>query len=147
MYRRFSPALLARLMNDAPTSIGCSGLLNAIDPKQWDHDITPFRLPKGLRLMLADVDAGTDTPSFVGKVLQWREREKETALEIWTNLGRANDTLAKHLQELCGYEEDAEYLSILEDAARTPIEQCDIARPVSQLLVQISATLTVNPVS
>ena len=146
MYRRFSPALLARLMNNPPTSIECSGLLDAIDPKRWDHDITPFRLPKGLQLMLADVDAGTDTPSFVGKVLEWREREKETALEIWRDLGKANDTLAMLLRDLCGYEEDPQYLLILGQAARIPIAQCDIARPISQVLVRICAALTVNPV-
>jgi phosphomevalonate kinase len=27
------------------------------------------------RLMLADVDAGSDTPSLVGKVLKWRKAE------------------------------------------------------------------------
>lgn len=38
---------------------------------EWDHQIRPFALPPFTRLILADVDAGTDTPSFVGKVLQW----------------------------------------------------------------------------
>ncbi len=28
--------------------------------------------------MLADVDAGSDTPSLVGKVLKWRQAEGET---------------------------------------------------------------------
>ena len=30
-------------------------------------------LPPQTRLMLADVDAGSDTPSLVGKVLKWRK--------------------------------------------------------------------------
>lgn len=44
----------------------------------WDHNVEPFRLPPLTRLMLADVDAGSDTPSLVGKVLQWR---KENTVE------------------------------------------------------------------
>jgi hypothetical protein len=30
--------------------------------------------------MLADVDAGSDTPSLVGKVLKWRQDEKVAGL-------------------------------------------------------------------
>ena len=37
-----------------------------------DHRVEPFQLPPLTRLMLADVDAGSDTPSLVGKVLKWR---------------------------------------------------------------------------
>lgn len=39
----------------------------------WDYRVAPFRLPPQTRLMLADVDAGSDTPSLVGKVLKWRK--------------------------------------------------------------------------
>lgn len=45
--------------------------------KGWDHKIEPFQLPPGTRLMLADVDAGSDTPSLVGKVLKWHKSEGE----------------------------------------------------------------------
>jgi len=144
VYRRFSPSLLAPLMEHPSTSVSpSSGLLDALDPKKWDQAVSRFRLPRGFRLMLADVDAGTDTPSFVGKVLTWREREKETALELWTDIGSANDTLGDLLQELCGHEEDPQYGLILEDAGYIPIEECDIARPVSQVLVRIRAALNV----
>lgn len=40
-----------------------------------DHKVLPFKLPPLTRLMLADVDAGSDTPSLVGKVLKWRKAE------------------------------------------------------------------------
>lgn len=39
----------------------------------WDYRVAPFKLPPYTRLMLADVDAGSDTPSLVGKVLRWRK--------------------------------------------------------------------------
>ena len=36
-----------------------------------------FQLPPYTRIMLADVDAGSDTPSLVGKVLKWRSASGE----------------------------------------------------------------------
>ena len=39
----------------------------------WNHKIEPFALPPLTRIVLADVDAGSDTPSLVGKVLKWRQ--------------------------------------------------------------------------
>jgi len=38
----------------------------------WNHKIEPFALPPLTRIVLADVDAGSDTPSLVGRVLKWR---------------------------------------------------------------------------
>lgn len=40
----------------------------------------PFKLPPLTRLMLADVDAGSDTPSLVGKVLKWRKEDSKTGM-------------------------------------------------------------------
>ena len=62
-----------------------SRILAAENPA-WDYRVAPFRLPPHTRLMLADVDAGSDTPSLVGKVLKWRkERPEEGPSSIlWT---------------------------------------------------------------
>lgn len=70
VYRRFSPSVLEPVFENS------SALNHGVGGK-WDHEQTAFRLPRGLRLMLADVDAGTDTPSFVGKVLAWRKEKPE----------------------------------------------------------------------
>lgn len=40
--------------------------------RAWSHKISPFQLPPYLRIILADVNAGSDTPSLAGKVLKWR---------------------------------------------------------------------------
>jgi phosphomevalonate kinase len=72
VYRRFSPAALEPLFDGSSASV-----LDVIRADTWDTEQRAFRLPRGLRLLLADVDAGTDTPSFVGKVLQWRKNKPE----------------------------------------------------------------------
>lgn len=43
----------------------------------WTTQTTHIALPPFVRLVLADVDAGSDTPSFVGKVLKWRKDNPE----------------------------------------------------------------------
>jgi phosphomevalonate kinase len=45
--------------------------------KAWNYKIGAFQLPPMTRIMLADVDAGSDTPSLVGKVLAWRKEKTE----------------------------------------------------------------------
>jgi phosphomevalonate kinase len=120
IYRRFSPSILTPLMDRPPPDAGpasaststssststrnAESLLHHLDPSRWDSQARPFRLPKGLRLVLADVDAGTDTPSFVGKVLEWRKRESAEALRLWTGLDESNRRLEGVLAELCGME-------------------------------------------
>lgn len=72
VYRRFSPVALEPLFDGSGASV-----LDVIRSDKWDTEQRSFRLPRGMRLLLADVDAGTDTPSFVGKVLQWRKNKPE----------------------------------------------------------------------
>jgi len=43
----------------------------------WNHKIEPFALPPLTRIVLADVDAGSDTPSLVGRVLRWRREHAQ----------------------------------------------------------------------
>jgi len=98
-------------------------LVEALDPKKWDQSISPFRLPKGLRLVLADVDAGTNTPSFIRGILKWREEKPEESNEIWGKLFKANTRLVKALEQLRNMEGEEEYSEVLEAAAGLPIEQ------------------------
>lgn len=117
-YRRFSPSILAPLLTGQPAA-----LLPALDRSGWDHQTAPFALPRGLRLMLADVDAGTDTPSFVGKVLKWREANRDAADELWGNLGRANDALGQELRDMAGLAGGEGYEAALVQAAAQRTEQ------------------------
>jgi phosphomevalonate kinase len=43
----------------------------------WTNEVRPVKLPPRIRLALGDVDAGSDTPSLVGKVLEWRRKRPE----------------------------------------------------------------------
>ncbi|CDO69242.1 hypothetical protein BN946_scf185042.g144 [Trametes cinnabarina] len=99
LYTRFDPAVLAPLMNDeAPDQL----LHPVLSPTNsaWDHRVEPFKLPPQTRLMLADVDAGSDTPSLVGKVLKWRQVNADEAKALWDKIDGLNRALSKTLLEL-----------------------------------------------
>lgn len=47
------------------------------DNTAWDNEVAPFTLPPGFDLMLADIDAGSHTPTLVGKVLAWKKAKAD----------------------------------------------------------------------
>lgn len=99
VYTRFNPAVLQTLMTEdaAPPQ-----LLPVISPsnKAWDYRVEPFKLPPLTRLMLADVDAGSDTPSLVGKVLKWRQADTIASHQLWEDLNKTNQALCSQLLKL-----------------------------------------------
>ncbi|KAI1320614.1 phosphomevalonate kinase [Mortierella claussenii] len=105
-YRRFSPELLSPIMtqDSSPSSNqrDIPALLKVLDPTQtqWDNQVEPFKLAPGLHLMLADIDAGSHTPTLVSNVLKWRKNKPEEANTLWRHLGHANDTVVALLKQL-----------------------------------------------
>ncbi|KAH0589486.1 hypothetical protein H2248_005233 [Termitomyces sp. 'cryptogamus'] len=106
IYTRFNPAVLNGLMSDKAVRSPLHPILSPSN-KAWDYAVKPFKLPPLTRLMLADVDTGSDTPSLVGKVLKWRTENSEQAFALWTDIDTLNTRLAETLVELSKlYEKD-----------------------------------------
>ncbi|KAG0706108.1 ribosomal protein S5 domain 2-type protein [Suillus ampliporus] len=99
IYRRFGPAVLEPLMKG---DFATGTLKSVLNSSAWDYSFRPIQLPPLTRLVLADVEAGSDTPSLVGKVLKWRGHEDscETAKELWTQIDESNQSLARQLDAL-----------------------------------------------
>ncbi|RSH77383.1 phosphomevalonate kinase [Apiotrichum porosum] len=117
VYRRFSPSVLEPLFN------GTGSVLSVVRSDAWDTEQRPFRLPRGLRMMLADVDAGTDTPSFVGKVLAWRKDKPEEAKKLWDRVDESNRELEACLAALVDAEKEPSYDQVIAEAASRPITE------------------------
>lgn len=107
VYRRFAVECLGNLLNGESTEkvsvsflcfaslpkayssclsqITGESLLKTLSPlhnPRWTTKptsalVSPFGLPPGVILILADVDAGSNTPSMVGKVLAWKKAQPE----------------------------------------------------------------------
>ncbi|PBK91655.1 Phosphomevalonate kinase [Armillaria gallica] len=120
IYTRFAPGVLTDLMGDDSTS---RPLLPVLSPfnQAWNYRVQPFQLPPLTRIMLADVDAGSDTPSLVGKVLKWRNEDAERASALWAALDQLNQSLAQTLIQISNlytvdpqsYESAVKYISSL----------------------------------
>ncbi|KAJ2155889.1 phosphomevalonate kinase [Coemansia sp. RSA 552] len=121
VYRRFSPAVLDTAMADT-----CSTheLVNATSPMNpaWDSSIAPVAIPPRLTLRLADVDAGSNTPSMVKKVLQWQKSAPDRAAALWSALDAANNRITQLWADLiCAHENDsAGYDSAIEWCSHRP---------------------------
>jgi phosphomevalonate kinase len=105
LYRRFSPALLEQL--GSPGSSNFTSRLQDLveertDGTKWDVEVfkQKVKIPNGLRLVMCDVDCGSETPGMVKQVLAWRKREFEEAEMLWTQLHRKNEGVAAELTKL-----------------------------------------------
>ena len=105
VYRRFSPEILTNL--GIPGTPGFAARLRAtVDdetvPRVWDTEIkkSVVKIPTGLRLVMCDVDCGSETPSMVKKVFAWRKENAEEVALLWATLQRGNDDLIAELQRL-----------------------------------------------
>lgn len=86
VYRRFSPSVLEPLFKEFERGEKGDAVYQVVHGGKWDQEARGLRLPRGLRLLLADVDAGTDTPSFVGRVLAWRKANSEDGESLVSGL-------------------------------------------------------------
>ncbi|KAF9566764.1 Phosphomevalonate kinase [Agrocybe pediades] len=104
LYTRFDPSVIQDLMGE-----NIPKLYPILSPSNeaWNYRIGQFKLPPYTRIMLADVDAGSDTPSLVGKVLKWRKDKKAEADSLWAHLDQVNQSFAQTLLQLSSlYEHD-----------------------------------------
>lgn len=110
LYKRFSPSLLSAL--PAPGSAAFAKQLRALvedaGDAKWDVEIAKakVKMPRGLRLVMCDVDCGSQTPGMVKQVLKWREENKESVEGLWAKLQEGNEGVARELTRLAN--EDGE---------------------------------------
>jgi len=107
LYRRFTPTVLERV--GEPTSPGFGERLHRciedLDPSQkWDVEVSSraVQIPDALKLVMCDVDCGSETPGMVRKVLQWRKEQPEEAALLWTALQQGTEDLCRELRRLAG---------------------------------------------
>jgi phosphomevalonate kinase len=119
-------------------------------------------------LILADVDAGSNTPSMVGKVLAWRKanpesgrslsclpffdhlgsshaRPKPPALTLWTEIDELNKSLAGVFEALSkDYAEDeSSYMASFSELVKQNSHEWQATDSTSRLLVAARDTITV----
>ena len=137
IYRRFSPAVLESVGEAG--SKGFRGRLKAVVndsgvPTLWDTQIdkSAVKIPRGLRLVMCDVDCGSETPGMVKRVLAWRKEHEEEATLLWATLQRCNEGLASELKRLAEHESVHSDPSTYENLASIILKIRSLSREMSE---------------
>jgi len=97
---RFEKKLLEQLMDTVSEQGSALQLTKAIEAIPWNNEHKPFSLPPHLHLVLADVTAGSNTPSMVRKVLAAKETKRQTVLPLWQSIAKHNQIIEKQFKAL-----------------------------------------------
>lgn len=151
LYRRFTPAIL-EWVGDAH-SVGFGERLHRcvedLEPDHaWDVEVLSHAVcvPESLRLVMCDVDCGSETPGMVKKVLNWRKERPEEAALLWGALQRGQEDLCMELKRLSGLDdlvsktkgnpEDGAGMSVSEDETLTGLS--DVIQTIRSLVREMS---------
>lgn len=111
VYRRFSPSILQRYgeIGQKGFSSSLKSVIEDASPSEkWDMDIDKgsAMVPKGLRIVMCDVDCGSETVGMVQKVMSWKKTKPEEATLLWQSLQKANEDLALELRSIAHRDSD-----------------------------------------
>ncbi|ORZ32040.1 ribosomal protein S5 domain 2-type protein [Catenaria anguillulae PL171] len=93
-YQRFDPSVLTSAMD-----VWTAG-------KHVGQVLAPLIPGLGVKLMLADVAAGSNTPALVSRVLRWRKEKGDEAERVWREIQDNNDRLVEVLEEMGKLDQD-----------------------------------------
>ena len=136
MYKRFSPSILEKLgdIGGKGFSTRLKSVVEDSDSShQWDTFIDKkfaATVPKGLRLVMCDVDCGSETVGMVKNVLSWRKTKPEEAILLWETLQKGNEDFASEFHNLASrsacQSEDYEGLRTVILAVRSLIREMSL---------------------
>ncbi|OMH78478.1 putative phosphomevalonate kinase [Zancudomyces culisetae] len=115
IYRRFSPSVIEQAMELSAEQ--AEKLLEVVDPKnkKFNSVVQKINLPPGTMLRLADIQAGSNTPSMVSKVLKWRKDHEKEAQQLWNSIDEYNQSVVEvwhELNKLCLQDRDGYYSAL-----------------------------------
>ena len=114
----------------------------------WDYSIESLQLPSNLTLILGDVSGGTQTPSMVRNVLQWKSTvDMNNTCNQWHQLSVRNNKLDLLLRQLYTQSIDnMEYNQTCDVLCNTPVTQWSTIhtgnQTIRQLFSDINTTFT-----
>ncbi|KAI5970010.1 ERG8 [Candida margitis] len=129
-YRRFQPSVvndvLAVLETD-PTHFPQA--VKAVVEKQWDFKHLKCSLPSGVKLLMGDIEGGSETPKMVSKVLQWRKENPTESKQIYEYLNKANNEFMDAVDRLNNAQDE----EVIADLTRSLL---DIRQGLKQMTEQ-----------
>ncbi|KAI9302541.1 hypothetical protein BJ944DRAFT_242258, partial [Cunninghamella echinulata] len=120
--------------------------LNA-ENKSWDNKVSTVALPPQFQMILADIDAGSHTPTLVSQVLKWRKEQPEEANQLWDELDYYNSRVEQHFRDLtlAAETDDIGYKNAIAEVVDLPVSQWEKIQDhtkVHQFLIELAADFT-----
>lgn len=112
VYRRFSPGIISDLPKMTIDHLDRYhiALKTVVDNHDWEMTATPINLPKGFKLIMGDVNTGSETVKLVQKVKAWYSDNLPNSLNIYKSIDSNNMKIIKLCQDLQVLEKtDPEY--------------------------------------
>lgn len=100
MYQRFDPKLITSLPEHGAGKIYGQQLRSLVDQVDWKVTTDRVRLPNGLRLVMGDVNSGSETTKLVAKVNSWYSNNLPRSLNIYEDMNCFNEKFIKTLDNL-----------------------------------------------
>lgn len=121
VYRRFKPETINHLLGRDLTLDYCIEVQKVADV-EWSFKHLQCALPPGIKLLMGDVNGGSETPKLVSKVLKWRLEDPQSS-DVYAQLEDANESFIRELDNLWAlYREDSlRYAQSLEKDILQPL--------------------------
>ncbi|KAL3241286.1 phosphomevalonate kinase [Nakaseomyces bracarensis] len=100
-YRRFLPELISSLpILNKSNVLEYQQKLSALLKSDWKVIHTPVTLPRGLRLILGDVNNGSETVQLVKKVKSWYVENLPRSQQIYDKINEGNERIIESMLDL-----------------------------------------------
>ncbi|KAL3808188.1 hypothetical protein ACHAXA_009543 [Cyclostephanos tholiformis] len=115
IYTRFSEAFVDEFLERVESSsrdgkgddLQLSGelsrrLVALVNSDEWDCTVTPFSLPPGLEVLMADICGGSESPSMARGILEWKKKKRKVGFMddyYWKDLKRCNKRIVSLLTD------------------------------------------------
>ena len=102
IYRRFSPEVISSLPSLEDNNIAefQRTLKDTVDNVDWKTTADSVNFPPGLKLVMGDVNTGSETVKLVQRVKQWYVDNEPRSLDIYKEIDTNNMRAIASLQEL-----------------------------------------------
>lgn len=139
LYKRFPAELINNLStHEASRADYCQALMNLVQNTDWNFAHDRINLPKGLKLIMGDVNTGSETTKLVGKVKIWYSKNLPESLKVYQNINEGNVSFITSLAKLnkISIESPNEYKAIIEEIDEGEIKNeilLDVVNSVLQI--------------
>lgn len=103
IYRRFDPEIINNLFGIRKENKSFVKQLREVVDTKWNMEITKCDLPPQIRILMGDINSGSETPKLVSKVLNWKKENPVESKKLFDTIDTYNMKLVSELSSLTAF--------------------------------------------